>query len=783
MLNNNSPPKLIFFSPPPATLTSSSTAASSTPVSFASSSSSSDSEAHTPGTVRDDSDGSDNQAQWAERLAQSASPEQLLLEAAKHQEYALVRWLVTNRVADVNACGSEEYAKYRCGFGLINLRYYPTALSYVAEHGDVAMVAFLIKRGAMPETATGGGLYNLFHLTASKGHLDVLKALWQTNKFEVDASDKQEYTALYYAVRGGHLSCVAFLIAKGAKADVLTLQEKTLLHLAAYKGYEEVLACLWQTGQFEIDAQDALGNTALHCAAEQGHLACVAFLLTNGAKLTVLTRWNENLFHLAARGGHLNILEYCHSKYPNVVAIDAVNKYGKGETALLMAICKKHLSCVEFLIKNGAQLNRPIDSHRTELHLAASGGSVEVLEYLWKTGQFEIDAKDCRAYTAFHCAAERGHQACAAFLLTKGANPRATTSARGAYQETVLHLAIRRKRLSIVSWILSEPWSSDIINVEDINGHTVLHRAIELMMNCDPKDEKDKQERYLGLFTLLLEHGADLYARNKQGYYFLEELADYPHDIFAQCSDAISHLGIFLFPIADAFPKFTARWEARIHRIYAESMRDVSNAPSLTQSLLLFSEVLLLLPRVWNNQVLRKYMTNEQSEQPDLVERNDPEYDELMSRPKLQPEDSSLVSSEYEPITVSSKYKPATVDDLHNHLFTYPARLSPLIDIFGPALQKNVAAIAELTHLPELTKKICVQSLKQLTRALQAHSTGGMAVPFADLYESLTGEKLIPQPSVGTSSVTRYGAASSSHDDPHRPSNNTRLPECVCLMQ
>ncbi|KAJ8960744.1 hypothetical protein NQ318_020037 [Aromia moschata] len=90
---------------------------------------------------------------------------------------------------------------------------------------------------------------------------------------DVDARDSAGYTALHYAARNGHLDTCRFLVDRGADVDAVTRAGKaTALSRAALAGKHEVVEYLLSKKADPFVA-DVDGRTALHRAAENGHLA------------------------------------------------------------------------------------------------------------------------------------------------------------------------------------------------------------------------------------------------------------------------------------------------------------------------------------------------------------------------------------------------------------------------------------------------------------------------------------------------------------------------------
>jgi ankyrin repeat protein len=98
--------------------------------------------------------------------------------------------------------------------------------------------------------------------------------------------------------------------------------------------------------------------------------------------------------------------------------LDATN--AAGETALMMAALKGHLSWVQRLAARGAAINR---EGWTPLHYAASGAGVDVLRWLIEQGA-ALDAPAPNRSTPLMMAARYGASESVELLLARGADTR-----------------------------------------------------------------------------------------------------------------------------------------------------------------------------------------------------------------------------------------------------------------------------------------------------------------------------------------------------------------------
>ena len=72
-------------------------------------------------------------------------------------------------------------------------------------------------------------------------------------------------------------------------------------------GSQEIVRFLVEAGN-DPDSMAGLGATALHIAAERGHVALVRYLLDVGASVQKQNLRGKGALHMAALSGHLEVL-------------------------------------------------------------------------------------------------------------------------------------------------------------------------------------------------------------------------------------------------------------------------------------------------------------------------------------------------------------------------------------------------------------------------------------------------------------------------------------------
>jgi ankyrin repeat protein len=96
-------------------------------------------------------------------------------------------------------------------------------------------------------------------------------------------------------------------------------------------------------------AKDLYGRTALILASMSGHLPCLEYLVSLGARVNVQDKTGWTALSWAARGGHLDTIKFLASNGANLDAQDVF-----GMTALSYAATYDNRAEVEYLVARGA---------------------------------------------------------------------------------------------------------------------------------------------------------------------------------------------------------------------------------------------------------------------------------------------------------------------------------------------------------------------------------------------------------------------------------------------
>jgi ankyrin repeat protein len=232
------------------------------------------------------------------------------------------------------------------------------------------------------------------------------------------------------------------------------------------------------------------GNLALHLAAKTGNIKILRFLLR---------RMNINAPNREGAPPLFTALECKESEsihYLIKKGCDLAVRDNKGFTALHKSAASGDIETTRLLVSKGLDVNDQSNPEKTSpLHEAVRSGNISLIDFLLEQGA-RINAENNEG-TPFYWAACFGEMNVADHLLQKGADP--TIPGKGG---SPLILTATFGRDLIFEKILKKH-PRQINDMDPRTGENPLHAAIR---NGNYK-----------FFSLLVSHGADIHARDKNG--------------------------------------------------------------------------------------------------------------------------------------------------------------------------------------------------------------------------------------------------------------------------
>ena len=179
-------------------------------------------------------------------------------------------------------------------------------------------------------------------------------------------SGNENQLPLLLAAKGGHVSCVEFLLRKGVGVNMADNLGNTALIRASKYGHADCVKLLIKSGA-NVNIRNTNGLTALMETIQLAQVECVKILINSGADVNIKNVFGETALTLASKHRYSSsIVESLVGAGADVNSEDIL-----GRPVIISAISKCSERDLNFLLSSGADVNSIDANNNTPLIVAA----------------------------------------------------------------------------------------------------------------------------------------------------------------------------------------------------------------------------------------------------------------------------------------------------------------------------------------------------------------------------------------------------------------------------
>ena len=252
--------------------------------------------------------------------------------------------------------------------------------------GHVAVVRYLLDRGADPEAADRSGQTPAYY-ASRLGHHSVLPELLQSDEKQIRVDeDAAKMTPLFAASYSGDTATVRTLLEGGANANGTSFVGYEFDRIVDPGVPPEVSKMLLglkmrQARERGVFVRMELGIPNLYYPSFFGYFEIVELLLRAGAEPNRIALNGLFPLYLAAEMGHLRVVQALIDSGADVNLTTP-----RGSTAMRNAVEEGHYDVVRLLLEHGAAANQRIDAGTTALEAAFHFGHADIASLLMQYG-------------------------------------------------------------------------------------------------------------------------------------------------------------------------------------------------------------------------------------------------------------------------------------------------------------------------------------------------------------------------------------------------------------
>lgn len=286
-------------------------------------------------------------------------------------------------------------------------------------------------------------------------------------------------TLLYFAAQTGNIVMINVLLDGGYDVNARDVNNDTALHAAAQEGHLEAAKALILCGADAIE--DCEGVLPIHCAANSGNTDLIELCLNHGMSVNSADDFGGTPLHYAAHNGHVKAVIFllAHGAYINVLTSCNGGNCEPG-SPLHVAVYNHRAAVMQVLLDAGASVNLKNGNNETALDFAITNRDQWVVEMLLGYGA-EVPAhkhacsviKKAKSNRLKLLHAKNFKEA--AQVLAGGAYPLLASDMLVDEGRKELFRAIDTDDVPVVSQFLKDGFT---LNTCDKEKNMLLHRAI-----------------------------------------------------------------------------------------------------------------------------------------------------------------------------------------------------------------------------------------------------------------------------------------------------------------
>ncbi|XP_067659947.1 ankyrin-3-like [Haliotis asinina] len=337
-----------------------------------------------------------------------------------------------------------------------------------ALQGHKGVFDLLVRKGA--DLSLMDLLHNtILHVACEGGNLDIVKYILKQNIVNINSISEYGCTPAMKAALKGHEDVFNLIVKQGADLSLVDNEGDTILHAACKGGNVKIVKYVLDHGSVGINLRGKDMFTPIMIAAYKGHKDIFHELEKKNADLLFRDGDQNNILHLACKGGNIEIIKHILTTY----SMD-VNDIGfQGSTPIMLAASEGRKDMFDVLLQSGADLSHVDYSRYNILHMACRGGNMELVKHVLAQNIVEINSRSNDGSSPAMEAAYEGHTNVLKLLLSEGADMTFVSDEN----DNILHAALNSKRMDTVKYVLT----NDFVDIDSRNndGITAVMLAVQ----------------------------------------------------------------------------------------------------------------------------------------------------------------------------------------------------------------------------------------------------------------------------------------------------------------